>query len=126
MKEVDYVSRVNAYGGSKPGTDKRRCPRVLKDYARRWAIENLCDGNESYFIHRVGKKRGRFSAKQYLPLIPILKEKFPKECEEYFGGRWERAGNLISNRVHKMYYQNDGKKRGRGKSSEHPDNWATL
>ena len=122
MKEVDYVSRVNSGGGSKIGRDVRKCPRKLKEAARIWAITSLCKGNESAMIHNPNAGT-RFSAKAYEPLIPILKQLFPAECEEYFGGRWERAANIIANRVHKMYYQNDGKLRGRGKSKEHPDNW---
>lgn len=120
--EMDYRSIVGAKGGSPKGTDKRRCPKELKEFARRWAIENIAGGNESYFINNPNAGT-RFTARVFEPVIPLLKENFPAACEEYFGGRWDRAAHLIMNRVHKMYYFNDGRRRGRGKSREHPDYW---
>lgn len=121
--ELDYKSRVGVKGGSPKGRDVRDCPKPLKDLARKLAIQMIGDGNESYFINNPNAK-SRFSIKAFRPIVPLLYEKMPAECEQYFGGREENAAYLIMERVHKMYYYNDGKHRGRGKSNEHPDFWS--
>lgn len=121
-KELDYVSRINGKGGSPPNRDTRPCPEKLREFSWRWAIDTIADGNESYFIHNPNAK-ARFSEKAYKPLIPILWEEFPKECQAYFGGREEKAAKLIANRIHKMYYCYTKGIRGRGISREHPKNW---
>lgn len=123
MNEVDYKSRANAKGGSPLGTDKRKCPKNMKYRIWQWAVEEIAHGNESHFIHNPNSRKGRFSKKLFEPLVPILMEEFPEESAEYFGGREEKAAHLIANRLHKMYYGNDGKTRSRGISSEHPRNW---
>ncbi len=113
---------MNKAGGSPKGRDVRRCPKSVKAFAHKWAIDNIGKGNESIFMHDP-LRRPRFTKRLYVPLVSLIKEKFPLEYEAYFGGREEKAPNLIMHRVHKMYYHNDGKSRGRGKSNENPSHW---
>lgn len=117
--ELDYRAHVKPHGGSKKGRDNRHCPMVIKDFARKWAIDNIGDGNESYFIHNPNAG-ARFTARVFAPCIPLICKKFPKESKKYFEGRMWNAAKLIAERVHKMFYCNDGHRRGRGISNEHP------
>lgn len=118
--EMDYRSRVGAGGGSPQGRDVRKMPKPVKEFLRQWAIENIADGNESYFID-APKNNGRWSPKKFEPIITLLWEMFPEWAIYYFTGREDRSAYLVMQRHHKMYYHNDGKTRGRGKSREHPD-----
>lgn len=120
--EGDYKSRKDIKGGSPKGKDMRYCPRPLKKRALELGIAIIAKGNESYFLHNPNAK-GRFTTKVWTPIVEILKIEMPVYCEEYFGGREEKAGSLMAQRVHKMFYVYENGKRYRGKSREHPDNW---
>jgi len=122
LGEVDYVASVGSYGGSKKGRDVRSCPDVLKLAAQLWTIANLAAGNESNLIHNPNAG-GRFSKVKFRPLLPLLSRLFPKEADAYFSGREKTAANCIMNRVHKMYYHNDTRSKGRGVSNERSQSW---
>jgi hypothetical protein len=131
--EVDYVSEDHK-GGSPLGTIKIHPGDRLKYAIYRLGVTVLGFGNESHFIYNPNTRTGRFTEKAWTPLVPILEKWFPDECASYFKGRLNKE-KLIANRFHKMYYINivridkiTGKKtrtRSRGKSPEHPSNWAT-
>lgn len=120
--ELDYKSRIHPYGGSPKGREVRRCPRALKELARKLAVEDIAGGNESYFIHNPNHG-SRFTAAAFAGIVLKLWEELPDECRQYFGGREDKAAYLISQRVHKMYYVYDKGGKSRGKSREHPDEW---
>lgn len=120
---TDFQNNPNIPGGSEKGRDLRRAPLALKLATHRWAISELADGVEHLFGHSP-VPFPRFSARQYENVVPLLAHHFPDEALAYFGGREERAANIIMNRIHKMYWSDEQPASLRGYGTrEHPTFW---
>jgi len=134
MKE-DYVGHVTGYGGSAPGRVVIKPERLLKHSGDLWAVRQFCEGDES--VMHYGHVP-RFSARLYLPLVELHKVHFPVEYVAYYeahskeGNREyasrsneEYYAHLIMNRIHKMYYKNNGICKNRcTRSREHWGHWS--
>lgn len=121
ISEVDYIARPSQ-GGSKSGKDMRHPGRTIKFRVWELALELIAHGNESYFVHAPFHS-GRWSLKNFRPIVAILWQEMPELCQAYFGGREEVAANLIMQRHHKMYYIWKNGRRTRCISTEHPSRW---
>jgi hypothetical protein len=122
---LDYKARRVGKGGSKPGRDNRPAPKSLKMAVWRYGVSVIGHGDEGVMYRNLGSN-ARFSKRLFEgDLLGALEILLPEEFEQYLGGREDRAGNILANRFHKMYYGQDKVFKGRGEASkEHPRNWS--
>lgn len=131
---MDYRARTQTYGGSTPGRDARRMPDSLKLALQLWAKTSIGLGSEDRFIRwEQAGLAGRWTPRIFEPFVGIAEHFLPDEVEAYLGAtdrhpaRYERATNIYSNRHHKMFYDNDGRIRGRDDfGGEHVCNWSNA
>lgn len=132
------IHSVPGYGGSNPGRDVRPWPKHIKLAVLRWATQVIGGGSETvmWLLLDGRKDTKRFSPSYYQEaVVPLLELYFPAEYEALFGmrvtksgvlidDRYDRAGNCTMNRIHKMYYWNNGVQKARLEASwEHPKHW---